>query len=137
MEESSLQRKEIDRRWALTRFQRNPWTAAGECLDRVDPSTSETETSYPTVPVQEVERFLCGSQVSRPEEIHKIPPAEFTKPIPLDEMQWSDIDSDMIAAAVASKRSVAAPRLGHCIERAAKALRPCLYPHGTGDLMMS
>ena len=101
VEEANLQKKEIDRRSALTPFQRNPWTAAGECLDRTDP-IQEPERSYPTVPLQEVENFFAAS-LSKPEENHSIPPVEFLGPRPDIDMPWSDIDAEMIASGVSSQ----------------------------------
>ena len=107
-EEARLQKMEIERRWAQTQFQRNPWTAAGECLDHHDVDRDGKDSLYPTVPIQEVERFFETS-LTKPDGTFSIPPDEFTEPRPREHMEWVEIDGPTVAAAISSKRSGAAP----------------------------
>ena len=106
VEEANLQKREIDRRWALTRFQRNPWTAAGECLDRTDPIRNPRRLT-----LQYLFKRLRTSSRHHCQNLKRITayPRRVLGPRPDIDIPWSDIDAEMIASAVSSKRSGAAP----------------------------
>ena len=127
-EESRAQREEIAKRWAKVRFQRNPWTAAGECLDAHTKEADQRWGKYPDCSQEEITTYFRNS-MQTPQENYELPPTELLGPQVQSDMYWAEIDCSAIEAAIASKRPSAAPgadTIGNAVLKRCAALYPSI-----------
>ena len=104
--EAMAQKRELESRWALQQFNRNPWTAASQTLDKR--TEAESVPAYPTCNVQKVESVFT-TLLTDPTTVHHLPPHDVLGNRPLAEMTWDELASIDISNALTSKKNSSAP----------------------------
>ena len=109
----------------MDRFQRNLWTAAGECLDKNEQLVNQPAT-FPDCSQAAIETFFQES-LSTDTEDHSLPPTNLLGLDLENAMEWEAIDVPTIAVAISSKRPSAAPgsdTVGNAFLRRCEELYP-------------
>ena len=106
-EEATMQRRDLDERWAAQRFSRNSWTAASETIDK--PNGREVEnTAFPSCDRSSIESYFQES-FNPNEQSSRLPPSDLLGPTASQPMQWNPISREDVTAAVTMKRNASSP----------------------------